>query len=222
MKRSVQPEILDSLPEDHPDALANRRDLRLINFLMGAHRWFRRTLIPLLRPSDRILELGAGAGHLGLSLRLAAPGRARRYSGLDRWTRPAEWPEEWSWIQADLLEFDRYADYTVVLANLILHQFEDEKLRRLRGRLVHRRLRLFLASEPARRRLHQRQLALIGRLALHPVSRHDARVSVAAGFRERELPELLGLGEPGWRVRSACGFFGWNRTVAVRAEGGGR
>src|SRR5688572_14054246 len=39
MQRTVQPEILDSLPHDHPDALHNRRDLRLTNFVTGDHRW---------------------------------------------------------------------------------------------------------------------------------------------------------------------------------------
>jgi len=38
----LQAELLDSLPPDHPDALHNRRDLRLTNALMGNSRWFQR------------------------------------------------------------------------------------------------------------------------------------------------------------------------------------
>ncbi len=50
MQRTPQPELLDSLPPQHPDALHNRRDLRLTNRVMGNHRWLIRTLPPLLRP----------------------------------------------------------------------------------------------------------------------------------------------------------------------------
>src|SRR5690606_11470579 len=39
MKRLVQPEILDSLPHHHPAVAANRRDLFLINRIMGNFRW---------------------------------------------------------------------------------------------------------------------------------------------------------------------------------------
>ena len=55
MTRTLTPELLDSLPSQHPDALRSRRDLRWINFAMGNHRWFARTLPPLLRPGDRVL-----------------------------------------------------------------------------------------------------------------------------------------------------------------------
>lgn len=217
MKRVVQPEILDSLPRDHPDAIANRRDLRLINALMGNYRWFCRTLPPLLRPDDRILELGAGTGELGGRLREVFDGNAPSYCGLDLWSRPENWPRDWEWIQDDLFTFERYSDYTVVVGNLIFHQFDDEQLRQLGDRLAGTKIRLVLASEPARRKLHQGQLKLLRPLGLHPVSRHDGHVSVAGGFRRHELPELLGLSGPPWRVQCRSGFLGWHRTVAGRA-----
>jgi hypothetical protein len=62
MLRTLQPELLDSLPSDHPDARHSRRDLRVINRLMGNHRWFARTLPPLVRAGEHALELGAGNG----------------------------------------------------------------------------------------------------------------------------------------------------------------
>lgn len=218
MKRLVQPEILDSLPEGHPDAVANRRDLRLINAIMGNFRWFCRELPPLLRPDDRLLELGAGTGELGLSLYPSLRGKIAGYCGIDFWSRPASWPEEWEWEQANLLTFERYAQFTVILANLILHQFEAPDLRRLGNKIRDGRPRVILASEPARRRVHQHQLIWLRPLGLHPVSRHDGHISIAAGFRGKELAELLGLAAPDWQAASWTGLLGSHRTMAIRHE----
>lgn len=71
MERTVQPELLDSLAPDHPDAVRNRRDLRLTNAVMGNPRWFSRTLPALLRSSERVLDLGAGTGELAHRLNRA-------------------------------------------------------------------------------------------------------------------------------------------------------
>jgi hypothetical protein len=50
----------------------------------------------------------------------------------------------------------------------------------------------------------------------HPVTRHDGRVSIAAGFRNDELPNLLRLdpAEWSWQVRESR--FGACRLVAER------
>ena len=68
MKRVVEPEILDGLAADDPAAVASRRDLRLINRIMGNTRWLRRAFMLKVRPQDLVVELGAGDGSLGLSL----------------------------------------------------------------------------------------------------------------------------------------------------------
>lgn len=218
MKRSVQPEILDSLPENHPDAVANRRDLRLINGIMGNFRWFRRALPRELRPGDRILELGAGTGDLGLALREACGGKAIRYCGLDLWSRPPEWPAAWDWIREDLLSFQHYSEYTILVANLILHQFSDFDLERIGVRVKDSRIRLILANEPRRHKIHQGQLQLLRPFGLHPISRHDGNVSVAAGFQGAELAERLGLTDAEWNVEIRSGFLGWYRLIAKRKE----
>ena len=44
---------------DHPDALPNRRDLRLINRIMRSAAWFA-ARSPPPRPGDRVLEIGVG------------------------------------------------------------------------------------------------------------------------------------------------------------------
>lgn len=213
MFRSIQPEILDSLPHDHPAALRNRRDLRLINFLMGSERWFARTLRRIMLPGDSILELGAGTGDLGLYL--ARSIRPDRYSGLDLWPRPKDWPGPWRWWQTDLLDFQEYAGVSLVVGNLILHQFTDSELAGL-GKLIQRHARAIIFSEPARRPLHLWQLRLISLLGLSSVARHDGRVSIEAGFIGEELPLLLGLDRRHWQWTITIGFRGSYRMVASR------
>jgi SAM-dependent methyltransferase len=217
--RSIQPEILDSLPHDSPLALRNRRDLRVINFLMGAERWFGRTLRRVAAPRDSFLEIGAGTGDLGRALaRTIAP---VRYTGLDLWPRPADWPDHWRWLQTDLLDFQNYAGESVVFGNLILHQFTAEELAGV-GRIMQRHARAIVFSEPARRRLHVWQLRLISLLGLSAVAKHDGLVSIQAGFLGEELPMALGLDRRDWKWTVTTGFRGYYRMVAVRRSRPGR
>lgn len=214
--REVRPEILDSLPEDHPDALGNRRDLRTINALMGNVRWFRRVLPGRLREGEAGLELGPGDGILGARLRRS--GRlpaAVRVDGLDFWKRPKIWPSSWQWHREDLLDFTGYDRYRFFLGNLIFHQFEDAQLAELGARL-RRGARLIAACEPCRRTLHLRQFQLLKPLGMNRVSRHDGQVSIRAGFRDDELPRLLGLSPDTWEIRCSTTLLGAYRMLAVR------
>jgi hypothetical protein len=212
MQRTLQPELLDSLPLDHPDALHNRRDLRLTNQLIGSHRWLSRILPPLLRPGEVALEIGAGGGELGL--RLAQRGVA--LDGLDLWPRPAAWPAERSWHQSDLRAFDGYGNYPVMVGNLIFHQFSDADLARL-GDTLRRSARVIVACEPLRRRISQLLYRSFAPLfGANHVSLHDAHVSIAAGFRGDELPAMLGLRADQWRVVCSSTALGVYRMIATR------
>jgi hypothetical protein len=212
MQRLLQPEILDSLPPDHPDALHNRRDIYRLNGLMGNFRWFTKRLPKLLRPDECVLEIGAGDGTLGAAL--AAAGLS--YDGLDLWPRPAHWPRDAAWHQTNLLSFAGYADYPVVFGNLIFHQFSDDDLAAL-GATLGRTARVIVANEPARGRFFQflarRANSLIG--ANH-VTLHDAQVSIAAGFRGDELPRALGLDKKTWSWRHTTTLRGAYRMIAQR------
>lgn len=212
MQRTLQPELLDSLPPDHPDALHNRRDLRLTNQILGNHRWIDRTLARQLAPGEVALELGAGTGELGRRLHRAGVA----LDGLDLWARPHAWPTDRLWHQADVRKFDGYGPYAAVCGNLIFHQFSDPDLALL-GERLRRHARIVVACEPARRRLSQLLYRLFAPLlGANHVSLHDAHVSIAAGFRGDELPHALGLGPPHWEVRARTSVLGIYRMVAVR------
>jgi len=193
MERMVKPEILDTLPPGDPAAAANLRDLRLLNRLMGNWRWAARILRRRLRPGDHVLEAGAGLGDLGRELRRNVPElRTCRYTGLDLRQRPADWPAAWDWRQGDLLDLDISPAPQVLLINFLLHQFTDLQLDRI-GRSI-AGIPVWIFCEPYRSRLPMVALALLRPLGLHPITGHDGRVSIQAGFRGRELADRLGAG----------------------------
>jgi SAM-dependent methyltransferase len=212
MHRSLEPELLDSLPPDDPRAVRGRRDLRIINNLMGSHRWVERELAAVLRPGARVLEIGAGTGEL--CLRLA--GRGLAVDGLDRCPRPDNWPARMAWHQADLRTFDGYDAYEAVVANLILHHLTGGELATL-GEALGSGPRVICACEPARRRSNQLFFAVLGPiLGADPITRHDARVSIGAGFVGDELPRSMGLARAPWKVRCSRNLTGAYRMIAVR------
>ena len=212
MPRTLQPELLDSLPPEHPDARHSRRDLRVINRIMGNHRWFGRALPPLLQTGERILEIGAGAGEL--VDQLCAAGTA--VDGLDFCPRPGTQASPDGWHCGDLRSFAGYDQYPVIIGNLIFHQFSDADLSAL-GRQLRKSARLIVACEPLRSRGHQALFtALAPVFGANRVTRHDGRVSIAAGFQADELPRALGLEEKNWSCRCAATALGAYRMVARR------
>ncbi len=210
--RVIEPELLDSLPADHPDARHSRRDLRLINRLMGNHRWVAATAGRLIPPGGRVLELGAGSGDL--LRRLWRDGRPA--DGLDVCPAPADLPAGARWWRQDLRRFAGYPAYDAVCGNLLFHQFTAEELAAL-GRRIRPHARLLLACEPARRR-HARWLfrRLSPLLGANHVTCHDGGISIAAGFLRDELPRLLGLDAGQWAWRCATTVRGAYRMVAWR------
>jgi 2-polyprenyl-3-methyl-5-hydroxy-6-metoxy-1,4-benzoquinol methylase len=212
LPRTLQAELLDSLAPDDPAARASRRDLRVINRVLGNHRWFVRALRRHVRPGERVLEIGAGAGEL--CRELVAQGW--QVDGLDRAPRPAGWPAGRTWHQVDLRAFDGYGDYDVVVANLILHHLTDAELAAL-GRRWARGPRVIVACEPARLRRSQSLFAALSPVfGAHAVTRHDGRVSIAAGFVADELTRSLGLAAAQWELRRRATVLGMQRLVAVR------
>jgi hypothetical protein len=214
MKRVCEPEILDSLPFDHPDAVHNRRDLRLVNAFMRNRAWFRRVLPPLVRPGERVLELGAGTGEMGISLAKAGI----VLDGLDLWPRPKAWPPTRQWHRADLTQYTGYDAYPVVIGNLIFHQFTDEVLAEV-GAVLRRTCRVVVACEPQRRKLSQKMMAAVAPLlGANHVTLHDAHVSIAAGFLGNELPVAMGFDDGQWKTQCSETVPGAYHMVAVRRD----
>lgn len=74
----------------------------------------------------------------------------------------------------------------IITANLFLHHFDDAALARLLTR-VEAHTSQFVACEPRRGWFPLMSAHLVGLLGCNDVTRHDAVVSVRAGFAEQEL-----------------------------------
>ena len=210
--RIVLPELLDELPSDSPAAQHSRRDLRILNRLLGSTAWFGRVLREHSWSGERALEIGAGTGELGRTLSTVVPGLA----GLDFNRRPLDWPGNAPWYETNVLLFSAWKTYPIVIGNLIFHHFDRDGLARL-GANINAHARLLVASEPLRTRRTERLFSFVCPLIrAHPVTRYDGRVSIDAGFRGDELPRLLRLDPAVWSWRVHETWLGSSRLVAER------
>jgi len=210
--RIVLPEILDGLSQDSCAARASRRDLRIINRLLRSQAWFEGILQNSRRAGESVLEVGAGTGELGRALSATVPDLA----GLDLGHRPIDWPPRAPWFETDVLDFTGWANYPVVIGNLFFHHFDEAALEHL-GERLNEHARVIIASEPLRARRATTLWSLLCPLIqAHPVTRHDGRVSIGAGFRHDELPLLLQLDPANWHWRVQETWLGSYRLVAVK------
>jgi len=223
MKRVVEPEWLDFLPAADPRAAASRRDLRRVNWLMGNAAILADALArAATKPPRTLVDLGAGDGSLALRLarRLSAPWPGLQLMLVDR--TPSIAPStlaaiaETGWqaemVAADAEDWCRNcagcAD--IVVANLFLHHFDDEALSRLLH-AVAARTSIFAASETRRGAVALAGSRLLGLIGCNDVTRHDAVVSVRAGFAGSELSALWP--RDGWSLRE--GPAGWSSHLFV-------
>jgi hypothetical protein len=187
----------------------------MVNRMMGNFRWLVRQLAEV-PGNGLILEIGAGDGMFAQQACRRTPSLAPRYHAIDRAPRPAGWPVEAVWHQADVWSgsaAEPLSQATVLVANLVLHHFSDEELHRL-GELLPA-CHTILACEPCRRERHVWQGRLLFPI-LHPVTRHDMTVSIRAGFRGEELSGAIGLDPGQWRSDASETWLGAYRFVAVR------
>lgn len=217
MKRTVEPEWIDQLDPDSPEARRSRRELRRMNALMRNFAWFRRQLVSKSSLSGRGLELGAGDGALGAFLFTDQEIRRRLdLVGIDRIGRPAAWPQDWQWEQEDILRFPRWKEFPILIANMVLHHFSEEELALL-GSRIRESCRWLFALETSRKPIHAAQVRVLRALgALGPVGYHDASTSIRAGFVGEELPQFLGLSSSEWRWQIHSTLFGAYQFVAER------
>jgi len=224
MRRAIEPEFLDELPPTDARARHSRRDLRTINRIMQNARIAARGLRarPGRPPLASLVELGAGDGTFALALirRLGHSTARRRVVLVDRQpcvddrTRAAFDALSWDVeiVESDVFDWlDRGSLFAadVTLANLFLHHFDDRRLSALlRGAAS--RTRCFLACEPLRSYTALSAATMLPLIGCNLVTLHDARISVRAGFRDRELSSLWPAGN-GWRLlERRAGLFTHN------------
>jgi hypothetical protein len=224
--RRVEPELLDALAPDDPRALRARRDLHRVNAVMlqpGIMRSLLRRHAP--EPPARLIDLGGGDGRFmlavarGLGWRGVTLTVVDRHPALSEATHAAFAALGWrlETVAADAREFLEATPAQgagAVTANLFLHHFPDDHLRRLLAAAA-RTAPLFAACEPRRGALPLLGSRLLWTLGCGPVTRYDAPVSVRAGFRGRELSDLWP--QPGWLRQEHAARLFTHCFVAARA-----
>ncbi len=230
MERLVKPELLDGLPPDDPLAVGSRKDLRRLNAWMGNARAMARAVGSLLREPPRcLIELGAGDGNFLYLVARHLHGRwpETRAVLLDR--LPAVSPEthrrfaELGWpvetVTSDVFDWlkqPRATDGELLVANLFLHHFPGAQLAELFSHAA-QGARGFVAIEPRRSPWALAFSRLVGLLGCNRVTRHDASVSVRAGFTGSELSQLW-PGNGSWSLEERpVGLFS-HLFVARRVE----
>lgn len=194
--RRLEPEWLDALPASDPRAARSRRDLVRVNALMGNPGIVARAL----RGSAprQVADIGAGDGRFALRV-LRAVGGGGEIALVDRdaavsdatldafralgWKPHVVRADVFEWLDRDGQALD------AIFANLFLHHFERAPLARVLSGIARRASR-FVACEPRRSSFALAGARLLGCIGCNDVTRHDAVVSVRAGFRDGELTAL--------------------------------
>jgi hypothetical protein len=221
MERCVRSELLDELPPQDLRAVQSRKDLERVNAWMGHCGVMARALQSTYnRGTGRhLVELGAGDGRflLRVARRLSVGWEGTSTVLLDRLNLVSEGTrrgfEALGWraeiLEAEALEWLGRLSAPAcdaMLANLFLHHFDEAQLARLL-RVAASQARVFIAVEPrrsARSLLFSRLLWLIG---CNQVTRHDAPVSVQAGFAGCELSRLWPAGDDWALQERSTGWF---------------
>jgi len=202
-RRILEAEWLDELPPGDPRAVRSRADLRRVNWMMANARLLARTLSPAFRNGARVADLGSGDGHLMLRVARRLPHSNIELLLVDRApvvsdATLAEF-DALGWkarvAARDALDFAAHEEVDVIVANLFLHHLDDASLAQL---FAAQRARMLVACEPRRSALALAGCRLLWLIGCNDVTRHDALVSVRAGFRGDELSRLWPPG--GWKL----------------------
>ncbi len=199
MSRIVEPEILDGLSPEDPAAIRSRRDLRLINKLMGGQEWILKQLAEMTDVT-RVVELGAGDGALSIRIKDQLP--ECDVVALDLVPRPDSVRKDIQWVSSSVLDYHGYDAQSIIVANLFIHHLQEEELRLL-GEIL-KDVKCVLFAEP-----YRGDVALWMSKAMIPfvnhVTQHDMVVSIRAGFCQGEIDGLLGTNHRWDEQRSLFG-----------------
>lgn len=156
-----------------------------------------------------MVELGAGDGSFTRKL-LEKSISEGEVTGLDFQAAPLAFGG--SWKSGDLFQSLPTVSGETVIANLILHHFENDRLRELGGLLENRKRLIFV--EPWRSKLSLAEGGLLFPL-VNDVTRHDMMISIHAGFLPGELPALLDP-EGRWNWKEEVSLLGGIRVLGWR------
>ena len=219
IQRALAEEWLDHLQAERPEAIRSREDLWRLNCIMRHPQRLAKVIRQAWRQPPAILaELGAGDGRVMLDVarRLGPRWRGTKVILVDQQPVVSRETQEqfnalgWSpeIVKADVVDWfvsGHAWGVQVVTANLFLHHFDAPRLRVLMAHAAED-TRLFVSIEPRRSWLALAASHFVGVLGCNSVTRHDAVISVRAGFTNPELSQLWTA--HGWELNEkAAGLF---------------
>lgn len=202
-ERVVEPELLDELPPQDRRARRSRLDLRRLNTWMNHGPVMARALSENLGSvrSPHIVEIGAGDGHFLLRVvrrfRHWPNGTVTLVDRLDAFDpNIKECFKESGWrADTDIATVSEWLTNSppdsvdAIVSNLFLHQFKTDDLTEML-RMSARCARVFVALEPRRTWLPRLCGQMLWAIGCNSVTRHDAAISIRAGFSGREISAL--------------------------------
>jgi hypothetical protein len=215
--RVVEPEILDQLDPEDPEAIRNRKEIDGINRWMGNYKWILKAFRMVVRENESVIEIGAGGDRLaGRILDSGSETTITGYRCVDVIPAPKDLDPRVDWVQSDVTQFDGSQNASVLISNFFIHQLKDAEIMDLGERLLPH-LDTIIINEPLRSRLHffLSYIAFIV-FGYGRVTRTDGRISIRAGFSSQELPELLGLSSEAWNWKVTHSTLGSYRLLARR------
>ena len=205
MERQFNPVELELMDRPQPVSSELERDLeniRQLNRWFGSYALISMFLSGWIKPGSRlrIVDLATGSGDIP---RLIAEcgrriGAELRIDALDRQSATLEIAQklsvpypEISFVEGNILEWRPAEPYDVVFCTLALHHFSDDDAVRVLQRCRELSQKFVLVSD-----LRRSWMATIGVHLLtatmfrEPMSKHDARLSIARAFSFSELNQL--------------------------------
>jgi SAM-dependent methyltransferase len=205
MKRQFDPAVLEMMDRPQPVSPELKRDLkniRALNRYFGSYRLVSRFVGRWIEPGERvrIVDLATGSGDIPrLIVDLARKiGAKVEIDALDRQPATLEIARELSaaypeisYIEADILEWWPEQHYDVVLCSLALHHFSHRDAVRVLRLCRDLSRKFVLVSDLCRGSLARIGVYLLTALIFRePMTRYDARVSVARAFSFEEMNDL--------------------------------
>jgi ubiquinone/menaquinone biosynthesis C-methylase UbiE len=215
--REVGKDLLDVADEEQAER--NLRDIGRINRWLGGHRIVRDLVGEVFSEGESftVLDVGAASGDMGQAVRSRFPGA--RVVSLDyRMRNLAAAPGPCLVGDAFRLPM-REQSIDVVMCSLFLHHFSDEEAVELLERFRRVARRAVVVIDLERHAVARRFLPMTRWLfGWDPLTVHDGMVSVASGFRVKELESLAR--RAGLRHAVVRGHRPWFRLSLVSINGG--
>jgi 2-polyprenyl-3-methyl-5-hydroxy-6-metoxy-1,4-benzoquinol methylase len=205
MKRQFDPDTLELMDRPQPVTAELERDLqniRRFNRWFGSYALISFFLRGWIKPSERlrIVDLATGSSDIP---RLTADYARRvgadvRIDALDQQAATLEIAKKLSadysniaFIQANILEWEPPEQYDIVLCTMALHHFSEQDAVRVLRRCRELSRRFALVSDLRRGLLGTVGVYLLtATIFREPMTKHDARLSMARAFSFSEMRDL--------------------------------